>query len=212
MRIREDEPCAHALEGIHPEHPPVEHPLVDEDGPLRLRGHRRRHAREIGRKTWPDAGLDRRDLSADVLFHEIAILALYDEVLTLDLGFDTESLENEPRHPEVLRYGLLDRRRSLRHGDQHDEGPDLHMIAEDRVVHAFQSINAVDRDRVRSDPVDAGAHLRERKPELLDVWLARRVVKHRAAFGQDRREQRVLRGGHRRLVADHRGTAETRWP
>ncbi len=203
MRVAKNEARPHPLERADPVHPAGEHPLVDEHGPLGLRRERDGAAREIGRKAWPDARLDRRDRAAEILLDDVAVLCFDDDVLADDLRIDTQATEHHARHPQVLRHGVLDRGFAVRHRDRADERAHLHVVAEDGVVDPLQALDAGDRERVRPDAVDTGSHIHESTRQLLDVRLAGRVVEHRRAGGEHRGEERVLGGRDRRLVEDH---------
>ena len=65
-----------------------------------------------------------------------------------------------------------------------------------------------DRQHVRADAADVGAHLHEHAREVLDVRLAGRVADHRLAGGQRGGHQDVLRRHDGRLVHEDLGGAQ----
>ena len=121
---------------------------------------------------------------------------------------DAEAREAEQRRAKVLDAGRLDADLRSRDGGESDERPDLDVIRPDAVRAATDRLPAVDGDGVRADPIDLRAERAEEMREVLHVRLAGGVAKDRRASRGGRRDERVLRRGHARLVEKDVGADE----
>ena len=91
------------------------------------------------------------------------------------------------------------------HARERDEAADLDVVGRDLVLAAVQPLGAVDRQQVRADALDVGAHRHEHPREVLHVGLAGRVADHGRAGRECGGHQRVLGRHHRGLVHEHVG-------
>ena len=102
-----------------------------------------------------------------------------------------------------MRSRILDPQLAPGDAGERHEAADLDVIGRDRVLGPAQRLRAVDREQVRSDPLDIGAHLDQHPRQVLDVRLAGRVADDRGAGNQRRCHERVLGRHHGGLVQEH---------
>ena len=131
--------------------------------------------------------------------HEL-LVARDDHVGTPHLATQSETIEDEPDHPQVLGHRVLHHELSTGHARQRHERPDLDVIGRDRVRASAKAGGPVNRHHVRANPVDRGAHRHEHPRQVLHVRLRRSVADHRRTAGQRGRHQRVLGRHHGGLV------------
>ena len=210
VRVAHRDVGAHQDELVGEDHAVLEHPLVDERRARALRGERDRDRREVGGERRPRTVLDLDLVLADVARDDEVLVAGHDDVVAVELGAQAEALEDEADHAQVARDRVADAQLAAGDAGERHEGADLDVVGPDRVVAAVQVLRAVDREHVRADALDPGAHAHEHPREVLDVRLAGGVADDgqpgRAGGGQ----QRVLGRHHRRLVHEDVARAQAR--
>ena len=105
-----------------------------------------------------------------------ALLRGDEQIVAHHRALDAEPLEAHARRAQMLDAGAHDAELGARDCGESDERSDLDVIRTDAVRGAMQRLRAVDGERVRADPLDAGAHRDEESREILHVRLARRVA------------------------------------
>ena len=101
--------------------------------------------------------------------------------VALDLDGDSEPRERVPDRAQMLDGGVLDHDLAAGDGGQADERGDLDVVGADPVGAAAERLDAVDREHVRSDPLDPGAHGVQEPAEVLHMRLAGGVGDRRRA-------------------------------
>src|SRR5205085_6753131 len=107
------------------------------------------------------------------------------EPVPVDPGPDAEPLEAEQRAPQIFRAHRVDGDLAVGDRCEADEAADLDVIGADGIGGPAEWPPAFYRVDVGADPVDLGAHGRERAGEVLHVRLACGVPEHRAPLGRD---------------------------
>ena len=200
MGVADGDLRAHHLKLVREEQPVLEHLLVDQHAPFRLRGKRDGDAGHVRRERGPRTVLDLGHPLARVVVDAELLAAGDDHIRAAHLAAEPEPVEHEPDHAQVLGHGVLDDELAAGDAGQRHERSDLNVVRRDRVRAPAEAAGAVDGHHVRADSVDRGPHRSEHPREVLDVGLRGRVADHGRAPGQRRGHQRVLGRHDRRLV------------
>ena len=96
------------------------------------------------------------------------------------------------RRPEVRKTGALKHYVAAGRRHRHRKRSGLDAIGENGMDSSFKPVAALNAQRRRADAFDLGAHFDEAIGDVADFRLARRVLDHRLALGERRRQQDVV--------------------
>ena len=168
MRIAEKQVGPHPAELFEREQSQFVHPIVNERATLRLGGEYSHQADEVARESRPESGGD---------FSSRLRYGLFDaKHVGVHRALDVQPLQHGRDHFHVFSAGAADFDLPFRHrGDNRPAArPDI--VAPETMVGAVEHAAALDLDRRRARPGDAGAQLGQEMTELDHVRLARRVT------------------------------------